>query len=39
MNFLKFVMAVPMAYESSGARDWIQATAMTYVIAAAMPEP
>ena len=32
-------MAVPTAYGSSCARDWIQATAVTYIAVVAMPDP
>ena len=34
-----FFMAIPMAYVSSQARDWIQATAVTYTAAVATPDP
>ena len=37
-NFL-FFMAVPMAYGTSQARDWIRATAATYAAAVAMLDP
>ena len=32
-------MAAPAAYGSPQARDWIQATAVTYATAAATPDP
>ena len=32
-------MATPMAFGSSHSRDWMQATAATYAMAAAMLDP
>ena len=36
---LLFFMAVPAAYGSSMARGWVQATAIAYITAVAMPDP
>ena len=37
--FFFFLMAAPMAYGSSQARDWIRAAAMTFTTAAATLDP